>query len=149
MIATPCPTPSPEQGRYTLGPLVERGQDALAPDLALGIREVVVQELGIVWDNVYQEVVVRRASNVIQCVEAGGSVSDLLPRGARPLFAVLRFHVVGAGRPYLAEIWPPHILTLTPGYAAEVMRTWPAARGFARICPPIPPPPPGQPRVTM
>ena len=144
MIATPCPTPSPEQGRYTLGPLVERGQDALAPDLALGIREVVVQELGIVWDNVYQEVVVRRASNVIQCVEAGGSVSDLLPRGARPLFAVLRFHVVGAGRLYLAEIWPPHILTLTPAYAADLMRTWLAARGFARIGPPIPPPPPGQ-----
>ena len=139
MIATPAPTPSPEQGLYTLDPLIDRGPDALAPDL--GIREVVVQELGIVWDNVYQEVVVRRASNVFQSVEAGGSVSVLLPRGARPLFAVLRFHVVGAGRPYLAEIWPPHILTLTPAYAADLMRTWLATR----IGPPIPPPPPASP----
>ena len=145
MIATPAPTPSPEQGIYTLDPLVDRGPDALAPDLALGIREVVVQELGIIWYNVYQEVVVRRASNVFQSVEAGGSVSVLLPRGARPLFAVLRFHVVGAGRPYLAEIWPPHILTLTPAYAADLMRTWLATRGFARIGPPIPPPPPASP----
>ena len=146
MIATPRATPSPEQGLYTLGPLVERGQDALAPDLALGIREGVVRELGIVWDNAYQDVVIRRSSNVFQSVEAGGSVSDLLPRGARPLFAVLRFHVVGAGQLYLAEIWPPHILTLTPGYAADLMRTWLAARGFARIGPPIPPPPPASPR---
>ena len=144
MIATPRPTPCPEQGLYTLGPLVERGQDALVPDLALGVREVVVQEFGIVWDNVYQDVVVWRPSNVFLSMKAGGSVYDPLPRGARPLFAVLRFHVVGAGRLYLAEIWPPHILTLTPGYAAEVMRTWLVARGFARICPPIPPPPPGQ-----
>ena len=102
MIATPCPTPSPEQGLCTLDPLVKRGPDALAPDLALGIREVVVQELGIVWDNVYQDVVVRRSSNVFLSMKAGGSVSDLLPRGARPLFAVLRFHVVGAGLLYLA-----------------------------------------------
>jgi hypothetical protein len=145
MIATPAPTPSPEQGLYTLDPLVDRGPDALAPDLALGIREVVVQELGIIWDNVYQEVVVRRASNVFQSVEAGGSVSELLPRGARPLFAVLRFHVVGTGQLYLAEIWPPHILTLTPAHGAELMRTWLAARGFARIGPPIPPPPPASP----
>jgi hypothetical protein len=145
MIATPCPTPSPEQILYTLHPLVERGRDALVPDLALGIREVVVRELGIIWPNIYQEIVVRRASNVIQCVEADGSVSELLPRGARPLFAVLRFHVVGAGQPYLAEIWPPHILTLTPAYAAELMRTWLAARGFARIGPPLPPPPPASP----
>jgi hypothetical protein len=145
MIATPCPTPSPEQGLYTLDPLVDHGPDALAPDLALGIREVVVQEFGTICDNVYQDVVVRRSSNVFQSAEAGGSVYDLLPRGARPLFAVLRFHVVGAGRLYLAEIWPPHILTLTPAYGAELMRTWLAARGFARIGPPIPPPPPASP----
>jgi hypothetical protein len=145
MIATPCPTPCPEQVLYTLDPLVKRGPDALAPDLALGIREVVVRELGTICDNVYQDVVVRRSSNVFKSAEAGGSVSELLPRGARPLFAVLRFHVVGAGQLYLAEIWPPHILTLTPAYAAEVMRTWLATRGFARICRPIPPPPPARP----
>jgi hypothetical protein len=145
MIATPDSTPSPEQGLYTLDPLVDRGPDALAPDLALGIREVVVQEFGTICDNVYQDVVVRRASNVFQSVAAGGSVSDLVPRGARPLFAVLRFHVVGAGQPCLAEIWPPHILTLTPAHAAKVTRTWLAARGFARIGPPIPPPPSASP----
>ena len=144
MIATPCPTPSPQQGLYTLDPLVDRGPDALAPDLALGIREVVVRELGTVCDNAYQDVFVRRSSNVFKSAEAGGSVYDLLPRGARPLFAVLRFHVVGAGQLYLAEIWPPHILTLTPAYAVDLMRTWLAARGFVRICPPTPLPPPGQ-----
>ena len=145
MIATPCPTPSPAQGLYTLDPLVARGPDALAPDLALGIREVVVQELGTICDNVYQDVVVRRSSNVFKSAEAGASLCDLLPRGSRPLFAVLRFHVVGAGQLYLAEIWPPHVLTLTPAYAANVLRTWLAVRGFARIGPPIPPPPPASP----
>jgi len=149
MIATPRPTPSTEQGPCTLDPLVDRGQDALAPDLALGIREVAVQEFGTICDNVYQDVVVRRSSNVFQSAAASGSVYDLLPRGARPLFAVFRFHVVGAGQPYLAEIWPPHILTLTPAYAADQMKTWLVARGFTRNCPPIPPPSPGQPRVTM
>ena len=59
---------------------------------------------------------------MFQSAEVGGSVYDLLPRGAWPLFAVLRFHVVGAGLLYLA------------------------ARGFARICPPFPLRPPATPR---
>ena len=74
-------------------------------------------------------------------------------RGARPVYAVLRFHVTGAGQPYFAEIWPPYILTLSPGYAAELMKCWLAAHGFSVaaqvtppgapvISPPTPTPPP-------
>ena len=81
----------------------------------------------------YQEVFVRRASDVVAAtIRGSGSWHDILPRGSRPLFAVLRFHVTGTGKPYLAEIWPPHILTLHPAYAAEVMKGWLAARGFIR-----------------
>jgi hypothetical protein len=129
-VESPSPTPSSEQVPYTIDPLVDRGRDALAPDLALGIREVVVQEVGIGWDNVYQEVVIRRGSDVFQSAKAGGSVWGPLPRGARVLFAVLRFDVVGAGRPCLAEIWPPHILTIAPAHAAPVIERWLEARGF-------------------
>jgi hypothetical protein len=150
MIATPAPTPSPEQGLYTLDPLIDRGPHALAPDLALGIREVVVQELGIIWDNGYQEVVVRRASNVIQCVEAGGSVSVLLPRGARPLFAVLRFHVVGAGRPALPG---GNLAAAYPDLDAGLRgRPDENLAGDPRLCPhrlAHSPSAPSQPRVTM
>ena len=132
MIATPFSPHSPQPGLYTLDPLVALGADALAPDPALGIKGVFLQELGISWDNVFQEVVVRRASDVFGCA-AAGSCHDTLPPGARLVYAVLRFHVTGAGQLYFAEIWPPHILTLSPAYAAEPMKRWLAARGFARI----------------
>jgi len=130
MIATPCCTHSAPQGLYTLEPLVALGADALAADPALGIKGVVLQELGIGWENVYQEVVVRKASDVFACAAAAGSWYDTLPPGARLVFAVLRFHLTGAGQPCLAEIWPPHILTLSPAFAGEPMKCWLAAHGF-------------------
>jgi hypothetical protein len=114
-----------------LAPLVALGADALAPDPALGIKGVFLQELGIGWENVFQEIVVRRASDVFACAAAAGSWYDTLPPGARIVCAVLRFHVTGAGQPYFAEIWPPHILTLSPAYAAEPMKRWLAVHGFA------------------
>ena len=132
MIATPCNPHSHQPGLYTLAPLVELGADALAPDPALGIKSVFLQELGIGWDNVFQQVEVRRASDVFGCAAAAGSSYDTLPPGARLVCAVLRFHLTGAGEPYFAEIWPPHILTLTPAYAAEPMKCWLAAHSFAR-----------------
>jgi hypothetical protein len=133
MITTPCCTHSAQQGLYTLAPLLELGAAALAPDPALGIKGVSLRELGIGWENVFQEVVVRRASDVLACAAAAGSWYDPLPPGARLVCAVFRFHVTGAGIPYLAEIWPPHILTLSPAYAAEPMKRWLAARGFVLI----------------
>ncbi len=145
MIATPYCTPSPQPALYTLEPLVARGADALAPDPALGIKSVFLQELGIGWDNVFQEVVVRRAGDLFRCAAAAGSCYDTLPPGARLVCAVLRFHVTGAGQPYLAEIWPPHILTLTPAYAADLMKYWLATRGFALTGRPLASPPPPHP----
>ena len=145
MIATPCCTPSPQPALYTLEPLVARGADALAPDPALGIKGVFLQELGIGWENVFQEIVVRRASDVFRCADAAGSCYDTLPPRARLVCAVLRFHVTGAGKPYFAEIWPPHILTLTPAYAADLMKCWLATRGFALIGSPLASPPPRHP----
>ena len=130
MITTPSRSPAPQQGLYTLEPLVALGADALAPDPALGIKRVSLQELGIGWDNVFQELVVRRASDVFGCAAAAGALCDTLPPGARLVCAVLRFHLTGAGKPYFAEIWPPHILTLSPAYAAEPMKCWLAAHGF-------------------
>jgi hypothetical protein len=130
MIATPHYTHSAQKGLCTLAPFVALGADALAPDLALGIKRVSLQELGIRWDNVFQQVEVRRASDVFRCAAAAGSPYDTLPPGAPLMYAVLRFHVTGAGEPYFAEIWPPHILTLTPAYAVEPMKCWLAAHGF-------------------
>ncbi len=148
MITTPCLTLCSQPALYTLDPLVALGADALASNPALGIKGVVLQELGIGWDNVFQEILLRRASDVFRCAAAGGSWCDTLPPGARLVCAVLRFHLTGAGQPYLAEIWPPYILTLTPAYAAEPMKCWLAAHGFvvaARAIPPstpsTPPPP--------
>ena len=81
----------------------------------------------------FHEIVVRKASDVFACAAVAGSWYEILPPGSRPLFAVLRFVVTGAGQPYFAEIWPPHILTLSPAYAAAPMKCWLAARGFAVI----------------
>ena len=133
MIAIPRSIHSPQEGLYTLDPLVALGAAALAPDPALGIKSVFLQELGIRWDNVFQEMVIRRASDVFGCAAAAGSPYDTLPPGARLVYAALRFHLTGAGQPCFAEIWPPHILTLTPAYAAEPMKCWLAAHGFALI----------------
>jgi hypothetical protein len=158
MITPPCLTHCSQPALYTLAPLVALGADALAPDPALGIKSVVLQELGIGWENVFQEVIVRRASDVFACAAAAGSWHDPLPPGARLVCAVLRFHVTGAGQPYLAEIWPPHILTLTPAYAAEPIKSWLAAHGFALAgsvggflapCQPRDPAPPTKPMQLM
>jgi hypothetical protein len=131
MITTRCLTHCSPPARYTLNPLVALGADALAPDPALGIKSVFLEELGIGWENVFQEIIVRRASDVFGCAAAAGSWADTLPPKARLVCAVLRFHLTGAGQPCLAEIWPPHILTLSPAYAAEPIKSWLAAHGFA------------------
>jgi hypothetical protein len=130
VITTPALTPSPQPIQYTLKPLVALGADALAPDPALSIKGVFLQELGVGWENVFQELVVRRASDIFACADAAGLRHDTLPPGARLVCAMLRFPVTGAGEPYYAEIWPPCILTLSPAYAAEPMKCWLAAHGF-------------------
>jgi hypothetical protein len=132
MITPPSfPTPPPQE-LYTLDPLMTRGADALAPDSALGIKAVFLQELGIGYENVFQEMIVWRASDVLACLARSGPWPGTLPPGARPACAVLQFHLTGAGRPYFAEIWPPHILTLTPANAADPIIRWLALRGFIR-----------------
>ena len=89
MITTPCCTHSAQPGLfYTLAPLLKLGAAALAPDPALGIKGVSLRELGIGWENVFQEVVVRRASDVLACAAATGSWYDPLPPGARLVCAI-------------------------------------------------------------
>jgi hypothetical protein len=131
MITAPCLTLPSQPVRYTLDPLAELGPDALAPDAGRGIKGVFLQELGIGWENVFQEVIVRRASDVFACAAAAGFWYDTLPPGARPVCAILRFHLAGPAPPCLAEIWPPHTLVLTPASAAEFIEGWLTAHGFA------------------
>jgi hypothetical protein len=116
---------------YTLAPLAALGPDALRPDPDSGIKKVCLQELGIGYENLFQEVIVRRASDLYACAAAAGSWYDTLPRGARPLWAVLRFHLEGQSQGCLAEIWPPRILTISPEPAAGAVESWLSARGFA------------------
>ena len=131
MISTPRFNSESHSFRYTLNPLAELGADALRPDPGLGIERVCLQELGIGWENVFQEVIVRRASDVFACAAAAGSWYDTLPAGARPVCAILRFHWTRPGQPCLAEIWPPHILVLTPASGAGLIECWLTAHGFA------------------
>ena len=64
MIIPPCFASCLPQSNSTLEPLATLGADALAPAPVHGIKRVVVQELAIGWDNAFQEIVVRRASDV-------------------------------------------------------------------------------------
>ena len=130
MIMSPCFGPV-AQCACTLGPLVRLGRDALVPDLALGIEQVVLQEIGVRWENVFQEIVVRRASDVFACAAAAGAWYDPLPPGARLVWGVLRFHLADSAQACQAEIWPPRTLILTPASAAERVERWLIAHGFA------------------
>ena len=130
MITTPPPTPDAEGRLYSLDPLMALGRDALAPAPAAGIEKISLLELAVGWDNVFQEVVVRRASDVFACAAADGAWYDPLPPGARLVWAVLRFDLAGVAQPCLVEIWPPHTLILTPPSAARLIDRWFAAHGF-------------------
>lgn len=120
----------------SLHTLAALGGDALLPDPALGVAHVQLLELAIGWDNVYQEVNVRRASDIFACAAASGPCYDLLPVRARLLWAVLRVHLSGRALPCLVEIRPPHTLNLRPPDPTPIVERWLLDRGFLLASPP-------------
>jgi len=139
MIITPCLAPGFRGRLYTLDPLFALGPDALAPDPAIGIAKVCLSELAVGWDNVFQEIVVRRASDVFAAAAADGAWYDLLPPTARLVSAILRFQMDGIAQPYFAEIRPPYTLILTPPGDTQLLERWCATHGFVLLTHPTPP----------
>jgi hypothetical protein len=130
MINRPCPIPGPYACVCTLNVLVALGPLALPPDPALGINDVSLRELAIGWDNSFQEVLVRCASNVFDCAAKAGGWYEAFPAGARPLWAVLGFHLGSLAPPCLVEIRPPRTLILRPPDARNIIERWLRDHGF-------------------
>jgi hypothetical protein len=123
-------SPAPRRHACSLHILAALGGDALLPDPVLGVANVQLLELAIGWDNVYQEVVVRRAGDIFACAAASGPCYDLIPFRARLLWAVFRVDLSGPAPPCLVEIRPPHTLILRPPDPTPIVERWLLNRGF-------------------
>ncbi len=113
----------------TLEPLRTDGPDALDAQGIAGIVKITLREIEVAWDNLYQEVMIRRADDVFECAAVGGDY-DPIPRSGRLTHAVVEVQFADSAEPRRVEIRPPNTLKFERASDAETVGGWLAARGF-------------------
>jgi hypothetical protein len=119
----------PDDGKYTLAPLVERGINALACEDIDGIEWVSLQEVKLYYSGNAPEVVTRRAMNgdLFEVFDASGYTL-----AHTPFQASFRVKFMGSKRPRTVKIKAPNVATYTREADEDVVSRWLAARGFLR-----------------
>lgn len=114
-------------GKFTLAPLFERGQDALACDDIEGIESITLQEVRFYYGGAEPEVVTRRAvrGDLFAVLAAKGRS---LPRA--PSQASFRVKFVGAKSPRTVRIKVPNVAMYSRESDEDVVSRWLTARGF-------------------
>ncbi len=121
----------------TLQPLRTDGPDALDAEGINGITKITLREIEVAYDNVFHEVLIRKADDVFDCAAAAGGHYDPIPGTGTLTHAVFEIQFADSTQPRAVAIRPPDTLTLGPGCNSDLVERWLTKRCF-RTAAPVP-----------
>jgi hypothetical protein len=119
----------PGENKYTLDPLKEDGANALVCSDVDGLEDVTLVELWFFYGGGYDDVEIRKASDVFAAMAARGRSISRMARLPRAVFSV---KFASAPRPRRFTVRPPNITQYTRDEDSELVELWMLKRGFIR-----------------
>lgn len=119
-----------EAGLYTLEPLRSEGPAALDCTGVEGIRQVILREVQIAWDDPCGTVVTRFADDLFGCALQDPGASGPIPRHGRLIRAAFDFYFTDSRAPRLVQVRVPNRLKLGRHCDAWRVDRWLSRRGF-------------------
>jgi hypothetical protein len=117
----------PGDSKYTLDPLLTRGEAALSCVDVTGMERVLLREVHFLLGGPSNEVEVHRAEDVFEAFRSRGGKP---PDGARIIRAVFQVKFADSKRPRSVTIRPSNIAQYTRDDDAELVEQWLRRRGF-------------------
>jgi hypothetical protein len=111
--------------KYTLEPLREKGEDAIAP--IEGMDEVLLVEVDFFWGGSFAEKEIRKADDVFGAYKARNRTFPTKPRIVKACFRVT---FSDSDRPRTVTIKPPNEAQYTRDADSLIVEKWLKARGF-------------------
>ena len=118
---------------YTLDPLRADGPDALNVDGCGDLERAVLREYEVAFDNGFEEVVIRRATDVFAAAEARPVKADAIPKGGRLVRASFDLYFAGKKKPRKLQIRLPNALKLGRHCDVHAVQAWLSKRGFRAV----------------
>jgi len=113
------------ESKYTLEPLREKGEDALAP--VEGMEQVLLTEVHFYWGGSHNEREIRKADDVFAAYKARSREFPAKPRIVKACFRVT---FTDSETPRTVTIKPPNEAQYTRDADSVVVEKWLKARGF-------------------
>jgi hypothetical protein len=117
---------------YTLEPLRAEGKDALNVEGVGGdLEHAVLREYEIAFGNGYEEVMIRKATDVFAAAE--NRERDAIAEGGRLVRAVFDLYFAGRKKARKVQIRTPNTLKLGRHCDARVVQRWLSKQGFRAV----------------
>lgn len=118
-----------ERKSYTLDPLRKAAEDALNTDGVNGLSQVVLREIEVAFHNAYDEVIIRKATDLFAAATASSHKRSAIPSG-RLVRATFDIYFGDPAKPRKVQLRPPNILKLGRHCDASVVQRWLSLREF-------------------
>lgn len=113
------------ESKYTLEPLREKGEDAIAP--VEGMEQVFLTEVHFLWGGSFSEREIRKADDIFGAYNARGRQ---FPAKAPIIKACFRVTFSDSDTPRTVTIKPPNVAQYTRDDDSVIVEKWLKARGF-------------------
>lgn len=117
----------PGDEKYSLDPLLRRGEPSLVCTDVAGLEWVRLREVHVFWSGAEHAVEIHRADNVFRALDERGV---RLPETARLVRAVFQVKFTDSRRPRSVTIRPSNVAQYTRDDDAELIEQWLRRRGF-------------------
>lgn len=117
----------PGDEKYSLDPLLRRGEPSLVCADVAGLEWVRLREVHVFWGGAEHAVEIHRADNVFRAMDERGV---RLPETARLVRAVFQVKFTDSRRPRSVTIRPSNVAQYTRDDDAELIEQWLRRRGF-------------------
>jgi hypothetical protein len=114
----------------TLTPLLNLGPAALIPDAAVGVVNMTLRKVVLIWNNAFHEETTRKADDLFACAASNGKYYDAIPKGAELASAAFDIQFEDSPEPHSIEIAPPSTLLLQKPSDAPRIQVLLMRRGF-------------------
>jgi hypothetical protein len=113
---------------FTLRPLVEMGEEALAIGDVEGIENILMSEVHLIWGGGYNEIEVRKADDLFAAFATRGY---RLPKNSRPAKAAFKITFADSEKPRTVVVPSSNSILYTRDTDAPAVEEWLELRGFS------------------